>query len=85
MTMVPILRRLFLALLLAVLGGSAALAQSGYYQQQQQQPRRDLRAYPPGYYPGKLVQPAPQRPQGFSLRRFFGRTPAQIARVSQPE
>ncbi|WP_112664587.1 SGNH/GDSL hydrolase family protein [Microvirga flavescens] len=32
--------------------------------------RRDLRAYPPGYYPGKLVQPAPQ--QGFSLRRFFG-------------
>lgn len=31
---------------------------------------RDLRAYPPGYYPGKLVQPAPQ--QSFSLRRLFG-------------
>jgi uncharacterized protein len=70
MTMVPILRRASLALLLAVLGGSAAMAQSGYYQQQGQ---RDLRAYPPGYYPGKLVQPAqPQPQQGFSLRRFFG-------------
>ena len=70
MTLVPILRRLTLALLLAALGSGAAMAQSGYYQPQQQ-PRRDLRAYPPGYYPGKLVQPA--RPQqGFSLRRFFG-------------
>ncbi|MGO4573558.1 SGNH/GDSL hydrolase family protein [Microvirga sp. 2TAF3] len=29
-----------------------------------------MRAYPPGYYPGKLVQPAPQ--PGFSLRRLFG-------------
>ena len=69
----PILRRLTLALLLASLGSGAALAQSGYYpqQQQQQQPRRDPRAYPPGYYPGKLVQPA-QPQQGFSLRRFFG-------------
>ena len=69
MTMVPILRRASLALLLAVLGGNAAMAQSGY----QPQGQRDLRAYPPGYYPGKLVQPAqPQPQQGFSLRRFFG-------------
>jgi hypothetical protein len=30
------------------------------------------RAYPPGYYPGKLVQPAPQPQPGFSLRRLFG-------------
>ncbi len=54
----------------------------GYPQQpqqpQQQQPAyRDMRAYPPGYYPGKLVQPAPQQAQpapqqGFSLRRLFG-------------
>ncbi|WP_404289508.1 DUF459 domain-containing protein [Microvirga sp. RSM25] len=45
------------------------MAQSGY----QPQGQRDLRAYPPGYYPGKLVQPAqPQPQQGFSLRRFFG-------------
>jgi hypothetical protein len=70
MTLVRLLRRLSLALLLAALGSSAAMAQSGYYQQQGQ---RDLRAYPPGYYPGKLVQPAqPQPQQGFSLRRFFG-------------
>jgi hypothetical protein len=33
------------------------------------QVRRDSRAYPPGYYPGKLVQPAQP---GFSLRRLFG-------------
>jgi len=33
---------------------------------------RDPRAYPPGYYPGKLVQPAPQPQPGFSLRRLFG-------------
>ena len=73
MTLMPNLRRLTLALLLASLGSGAALAQSGYYpqQRQQQQPQRDLRAYPPGYYPGKLVQPA-QPQQGFSLRRFFG-------------
>ena len=70
MTMVPILCRASLALLLAIFGSSAAMAQSGSYQQQGQ---RDLRAYPPGYYPGKLVQPAqPQPQQGFSLRRFFG-------------
>jgi hypothetical protein len=30
------------------------------------------RAYPPGYYPGKLVHPAPQQQPGFSLRRLFG-------------
>jgi hypothetical protein len=71
MTTVPTLRRLALALLLAAGGGSAALAQSGYYQQPAY--RGDPRAYPPGYYPGKLVQPAqPQPQQGFSFRRFFG-------------
>ncbi|MBB4041054.1 hypothetical protein GGR34_002717 [Microvirga flocculans] len=68
MHLVPIIRRLFLALLLAAGGGGVALAQ---YAPGQQQGYRDLRAYPPGYYPGKLVQPAPQQ-QGFSLRRFFG-------------
>jgi hypothetical protein len=73
MTMVPILRRLALALLLAAGSGSAALAQAGYYYQQQPAYRGDPRAYPPGYYPGKLVQPAqPQPQQGFSIRRFFG-------------
>jgi hypothetical protein len=91
MTMVPILRRVSLALLLAALGGGAAMAQSGYYQQPGQ---RDLRAYPPGYYPGKLVQPAQPRPQqGFSIRRFFGvpeepaqptRTPVARPRKSAP-
>src|SRR5438045_2170757 len=43
-------------------------APRGYYAQP---PARDPRAYPPGYYPGKLVQPA-QPPSGFSLRRLFG-------------
>jgi hypothetical protein len=70
MTLVPILRCTTLALVLTMAWSNAALAQSGYYPQQPQ-PRRDLRAYPPGYYPGKLVQPA-QPQQGFSLRRFFG-------------
>ncbi len=86
MTLVPILHRLTLVLLLAALGSGAAMAQSGYYQPQQQ-PRRDLRAYPPGYYPGKLVQPA-QPQQGFSLRRFFGvpdePPPAARAPVARP-
>jgi len=76
MKLVPILRRMTLALLLLAGGAGAALAQPGYYQQPgypQQQGYRDPRAYPPGYYPGKLVQPAqPQPQQGFSLRRFFG-------------
>ncbi|MFD0461315.1 DUF459 domain-containing protein [Microvirga aerilata] len=72
MTMAPTLRRLALALLLAAGSGSAALAQAGYYYQQPQPAYRgDPRAYPPGYYPGKLVQPA-QPQQGFTLRRFFG-------------
>jgi hypothetical protein len=73
-----ILRSLFLTLLLVAGGGSAVLAQPGYYQQQPQygyapppSGYRDRRAYPPGYYPGKLVQPA-QPQQGFSLRRLFG-------------
>src|SRR5688572_19938309 len=70
MKIVPILHRMTLALLLAAGGIDAALAQSGY---SQQPGYRDPRAYPPGYYPGKLVQPAkPQPQQGFSLRRFFG-------------
>lgn len=89
MTMVPILQRLFLALLLAGLGSSAAFAQSGYYQQPGY---RDPRAYPPGYYPGKLVQPAPGQPQqSFSFRRLFGvqdeppaRSPAARPRRSAP-
>jgi uncharacterized protein len=70
MRIVPILHRVTLALLLAAGGIDAALAQSGY---SQQPGYRDPRAYPPGYYPGKLVQPAqPQPQQGFSIRRFFG-------------
>jgi len=75
-----------LALLLAAGGVDAALAQSGYYQQPGY---RDQRAYPPGYYPGKLVQPAqPQPQQGFSIRRFFGARdeppPPARAPVSRP-
>lgn len=71
------LRLLALSLLLILGGGPSVLAQGYYYYppQQQQQPQRgyrpDPRAYPPGYYPGKLVQPA-QPQQGFSLRRFLG-------------
>lgn len=74
MRLLTILRLLTLSLLLALGSGSHVLAQGYYYQQQQpQQGYRDPRAYPPGYYPGKLVQPAQPQPQeGFSLRRFFG-------------
>src|SRR5688572_7373224 len=87
MRIVPILQRMTLTLLLAAGGVDAALAQSGYYQQQPGY--RDQRAYPPGYYPGKLVQPAqPQPQQGFSLRRFFGAKeeppPPARAPVSRP-
>ncbi|MGO4388188.1 DUF459 domain-containing protein [Microvirga sp. 2YAF29] len=73
MRMVPILRMLTLSALIVVSGGHAAWAQYYYPQQQQQPPvgRPNPRAYPPGYYPGKLVQPA-QPQQGFSLRRLFG-------------
>ncbi|EIM27318.1 SGNH/GDSL hydrolase family protein [Microvirga lotononidis] len=91
MSLAPILRPLTLTLLLAVGASSPVLAQAGYYQPQGQ---RDLRAYPPGYYPGKLVQPAqPQQQQGFSLRRFFGvpdeppppaRTPVARPRKAAP-
>ncbi|MEE1657497.1 SGNH family hydrolase [Microvirga sp. CF3062] len=82
----PILRRMTLALLLVAGGVDAALAQSGSYQQPGY---RDQRAYPPGYYPGKLVQPAqPQPQQGFSIRRFFGARdeppPPARAPVSRP-
>jgi len=35
------------------------------------QPRAVAPGYP-GYYPGKLVQPAPQPQPGFSIRRLFG-------------
>lgn len=73
MRLAPILRLLALSLLLASGSGSAVMAQGYYYQQQQPAYRPDQRAYPPGYYPGKLVQPARPAPQqGFSLRRFFG-------------
>jgi hypothetical protein len=74
-----------LTLLLVAGGVDAALAQSGYYQQPGY---RDPRAYPPGYYPGKLVQPAqPQPQQGFSIRRFFGgrdEPPPSRAPVARP-
>ncbi len=73
MRLAPILRLLALSLLLSLGSGSAVMAQGYYYQQQQPAYRPDPRAYPPGYYPGKLVQPAQPAPQqGFSLRRFFG-------------
>lgn len=65
MGLLPRFRLLSMALLLLVGSGATVLAQSGYPQ------HRNPRAYPPGYYPGKLVQPA-QPQQGFSLRRFFG-------------
>jgi hypothetical protein len=69
--------RLLLTILPLFLAGSlAAHAQPGYYPPQYAPygaapppARRDMRAYPPGYYPGKLVQPAQP---GFSLRRLFG-------------
>jgi hypothetical protein len=50
------------------------------------QPVPPGRAYPPGYYPGKLVQPAPQPQPGFSLRRLFGveDEPQPVAPVEQP-
>lgn len=88
MRLLTILRLLALTLLLALAGGASALAQ-GYYNPPPQQPQgyRDPRAYPPGYYPGKLVQPA-QPQQGFSLRRFFGvpdePPPAARAPVARP-
>ncbi|MEZ0172146.1 DUF459 domain-containing protein [Microvirga sp. TS319] len=75
MRLLTILSLVALSLLLALGSGTSVVAQGYYYppqqQQQQPQPYRDPRAYPPGYYPGKLVQPA-QPQQGFSLRRFFG-------------
>ncbi|MFC4174715.1 DUF459 domain-containing protein [Microvirga sp. GCM10011540] len=77
MRLTLILRSLLLALLFVAGGGAPVLAQPGYYQQRPQygysQPQgyRNPQAYPPGYYPGKLVQPA-QPQQGFSIRRFFG-------------
>lgn len=67
-----LLRVLLTGLPLIIGSGPSAYAQYyGYapnapYPQQRRPPPRN--AYPPGYYPGKLVQPAP----GFSLRRLFG-------------
>lgn len=83
-----ILRLLLLTLLAAAGGSASVLAQPGYYSQSPQSGYRDPRAYPPGYYPGKLVQPA-QPQQGFSIRRFFGvpdEPPPQAARkpVAKP-
>ncbi|GEO13389.1 DUF459 domain-containing protein [Microvirga aerophila] len=73
MGLTPILRLLLAALLLVAGGNLSAWAQAGYPQQY-----RDPRAYPPGYYPGKLVQPAqPQQQPGFSFRRLF--TPQEEA------
>ncbi|MGO4707388.1 SGNH/GDSL hydrolase family protein [Microvirga sp. 2MCAF38] len=72
-------RLLFALVVLVVTAAGIGMADAQSYYQYPQQQRygapppaggRDLRAYPPGYYPGKLIQPAPQ--QGFSLRRFFG-------------
>lgn len=74
MRLMPILRLLLTALLSLAGGSLSVLAQSGYPQQSPygySQQYRDPRAYPPGYYPGKLVQPA-QPQQGFSFRRLFG-------------
>ncbi|WP_244510642.1 DUF459 domain-containing protein [Microvirga guangxiensis] len=71
MPVLTILRLLALALLLAFGSGAPAVAQYYYPQQPQRGAQPNPRAYPPGYYPGKLVQPA-QPQQGFSLRRFFG-------------
>lgn len=76
MRLLTILRLFALSLLLCLGSGSSVVAQGYYYYPPPQQPQqgyRDPRAYPPGYYPGKLVQPAqPQPQQGFSLRRLFG-------------
>ncbi|MBZ6077383.1 SGNH/GDSL hydrolase family protein [Microvirga puerhi] len=72
MRLSPVSFRL-LFVLPCLLGGSlSAWAQPAYgpYGYPPPAAQRDLRAYPPGYYPGKLVQPA--QPQGFSLRRLFG-------------
>jgi hypothetical protein len=43
------------------------------------------RAYPPGYYPGMMIQRAPpqQQPPGFSLRRLFG-VPDDPSQQAQP-
>ncbi|PVE24620.1 DUF459 domain-containing protein [Microvirga sp. KLBC 81] len=72
MRLLTILRLMTLGLLLALGSGAPVMAQGYYYQQPPSAPAyRDPRAYPPGYYPGKLVQPAQPR-QGFSLRRFLG-------------
>ena len=89
MRLLTILRLLAVSLLLVSGSGPSVMAQGYYYpQQQQQRPYRDLRAYPPGYYPGKLVQPAQPQPQpGFSLRRFFGvpdDPPSARAPVAKP-
>lgn len=79
MRLLTALRLLALGLLLAFSSGSSVVAQGYYYYPPQGQPqpprgsRPDPRAYPPGYYPGKLVQPAQPAPQqGFSFRRFLG-------------
>jgi hypothetical protein len=39
---------------------------------------------PSGYYPGKLIQPAPQPQPGFSLRRLFGADDDQARPESAP-
>jgi hypothetical protein len=85
MRLMLILRLLLLTLAMSAGGGGAVLAQPGYYSQGPQYGYRDPRAYPPGYYPGKLVQPAqPQPQQGFSFRRIFGVPDDQPAPARKP-
>jgi hypothetical protein len=85
MRLMLILRLLLLTLVISAGGSGAVLAQPGYYSQGPQYGYRDPRAYPPGYYPGKLVQPAqPQPQQGFSFRRIFGVPDDQPAPARKP-
>jgi len=84
MNLAPVFRLLAVVLLLVSGSAAAVMAQPGYPQRApygyappgyvpQQPVYRERRAYPPGYYPGKLIQPAQPQPQpGFSFRRLFG-------------
>ncbi|WP_229426734.1 SGNH/GDSL hydrolase family protein [Microvirga alba] len=91
MGLTPFLRLVAMTLLLVVGGSASTHAQFDYPSSPYGYPApayppapgyRDQRAYPPGYYPGKLVQPA-QPQQGFSLRRLFG-IPDDLPPVQQP-
>ncbi|MBM6594918.1 SGNH/GDSL hydrolase family protein [Microvirga pudoricolor] len=86
------LNRPWMALILLPLLAAGSLPAQAQYQYQYQQrspaPPQGQRAYPPGYYPGKLVRPAQPAPQeGFSLRRLFGvpdEPPPQVMRPVTP-